>query len=47
MISLELRTDDNELLATLKRLMLAYNVRGHLEIEGDKIIFVIDEIIRK
>jgi len=47
MIKLELRTDDNELPATLKRLILAYNVRGHLELEGDKIIFVVDEIIRK
>jgi len=47
MIKLELCMDDNELLATLKRLILAYNVRGHLEIEGDKIIFVVDEIIRK
>jgi len=47
MISFELRTEDNELPATLKSLMLAYNVRGHLELEGDKLVFVVDEIVRK
>jgi len=47
MIKLELHTNDNELPATLKTLILAYDVRGHLEIEGNKIIFVVDEIVRK
>jgi len=47
MISFEIRTDDNELPATLKSLMFEYIVRGHLELEGDKLIFVVDEIVRK
>jgi len=47
MIKLELRTDDNELPATLRSLMFEYNVRGHLELEGNKIVFVVDEIVSK
>ena len=47
MIKLELHTNDNELPATLKGMIFEYDVRGHLEIEGSKIIFVVDEIIRK
>jgi len=47
MISFELRTDDNELPATLRSLMFEYIVRGHLELEGGKLIFVVDEIVRK
>ena len=47
MINLEVNTNNIELIAELQAFIYEYNIRGHLEKKNDKLIFVIDEIIKK
>jgi len=47
MINLEVNTNNIELIAELQTFIYEYNIRGHLEKKNDKLIFVVDEIIKK
>ena len=47
MITLEIGANNIDLIERLKTFLFEYNVKGHIETKQGKLVFIVDEIIKK